>query len=208
MFITDTKLNWWKTTFNTYASQLPNAPQVCLVQAGDSTKVRGGRALGKKEAVLEVSEKHLHAFTQTATGDYLAARAVADAVQPPVRGTAWWWILGIVALTLAGAAAIRPGGLVHPDGTTLALLVGATVATVVAIIAVRATVHQRRNRFHATIQQATNLAGETAASTYASTAIDTHTTVLHSLLAGEPLTPRKRHSAFMATINRAQPVRS
>src|SRR5699024_10934091 len=84
------------------------------------------------------------------------------------------------------------------------ILVAGTVAIVALVVAIPVAswdLRQARTDFYNTIAWATQHAGVGAAAAYAANPLDTHKTIFHQVLSGEPATPRGKQKAILNTIS-------
>lgn len=194
-------LAWWCDVYNGFAQRLD--PTILVRGARRGTATRVDQTLRRRPLMLEVASPHLSTYSDTLTGRYLAALAAStattDATLRPRKGTRAWHILLIVALLSLGTLL----GLAFTEGSTSPVLVAAVaaiVSTAVGFPLARWSVHRQSEAFHKSILDATRLAGPAAAEDYADSGAHLHRTVLHNLLAGQPLTPAAYRAAILASI--------
>lgn len=190
-------LAWWCDVYNGFAQRLD--PTILVRGARRGTATRVDQTL-RRPLMLEVASPHLSTYSDTLTGRYLAALAASTAATlRPRKGARAWHILLIVALLSLGALL----GLAFTEGSTSTVLVAAVaaiVSTAVGFPLARWSVHRQSEAFHKSILDATRLAGPAAARDYADSGAHLHRTVLHNLLAGQPLTPAAYRAAILASI--------
>lgn len=194
----DQTLNWWKNTTNFYSYHLRGGLHAIHATTGPTTRIFPTSVL-RPVAVLQVQPQHL-ASADTPEAHYRAAMTAHSTTHHPHRGGKIWKPSAIIAVL----ATLITVGLALDPSVASGILVTGTVAVVAFAVAIPVAswdLRQARTDFYNMIAWATQHAGVEAAAAYAAKPLDTHKTIFHQVLSGEPATPRGKQKAILNTIN-------
>lgn len=201
----DEALDWWKNTTNSYSYHLRGGLHAIHTTTGPATRIFPTSVL-RPIAVLQV-QPQLLTCADTPEAHYRAAMTAHSTTHYPHRGGKIWKPSAIIAVL---ATLITLGLALDPSVASGVLLAGtvAVVAFSVTITVASWDLRQARNDFYNMIAWATQHAGVEAAAAYAARPLDTHKTIFHQVLSGEPATPRGKQKAILNTISRVQDTTS